>query len=140
MTNDGFVKFLETLQHKIEYEEEQYYSKTVIYEYRNPSNFGVFNKPDLIGDIKGPCGDTMNIGLKLKNRKIIDARFWTDGCGATIACGSMLTKMIIGKTIKEASRITRNNLTKALNGLPEEHLHCSKLAVKTLQKAIKSLV
>jgi nitrogen fixation NifU-like protein len=48
--------------------------------------------------------------------------------------------MIIGKTIKEASRITRNNLTKALNGLPEEHLHCSKLAVKTLQKAIKSLV
>ena len=136
--NDDFEKWLEELQQKIEYEEEQTYSKVVIHEYRKPSNFGVLDNPDLIGEIKGPCGDTMKIGLKTKKQRIIDARFWTDGCGATIACGSMLTKMLKGKTIKEASQITSDSLTKALNGLPKEHLHCSKLAVNTLQKAIKS--
>lgn len=136
--NDDFEKFLEELQRKIEYEEEQTYSKVVIREYRNPSNFGEIENPDVVGKIKGPCRDTMKISLRIENGRIIDACFWTDGCGATIACGSMLTKMIKGKTIKEAADITSEKLIDALKGLPEEHLHCSKLAVSSLQNAIKN--
>ena len=136
--NDGFEKFLEELQRKIEYEEEQTYSKVVIREYRNPSNFGDIENPDAVGKIKGLCRDTMKISLRIENGRIIDAFFWTDGCGATIACGSMLTKMIKGKTTKEAADVTSEKLIDALGGLPEEHLHCSKLAVSSLQKAIKN--
>ncbi len=135
--NNNFEKWLEEIQRKIEYEEEETYSKVVIREYRNPRNFGVLENPDAIGEIKGPCGDTMKINLRIKNRRITDARFWTDGCGATIACGNMLTKMIKEKTIEEAADITSEKLINALGGLPEEHLHCSKLAVNTLRKAIK---
>ena len=69
--------------------------------------------------------------------KIKQAFFWTDGCGASIACGSMLTKLLKGKTIKEAADITNEELIKALDGLPKEHMHCSKLAVNTLQTALK---
>ncbi len=137
MNDDDFEKLLEELQRKIEYEEEETYSKVVIREYRNPSNFGVIENPDALGEVKGPCGDTMKISLRIEDRKIRDACFWTDGCGATIACGSMLTKMIKGKTIEEASDITSEKLTKALEGLPKEHMHCSRLAVNTLRKAIK---
>jgi len=138
MTDDDFVKFLETLQRKIEYEDEQYYSKKVIYEYRNPSNFGVINNPDAVGMIKGPCGDTMKIGLKLKDQRIIKVRFWTDGCGATIACGSILTKIIKGKSLKEANKLSSEQLLNALDGLPEEHHHCTVLAINTLKNAISN--
>ena len=138
MDEDGFVKMVEDLQKKIEYEEEATYSQTVIREYRNPSNFGMIENPDAFGEVKGPCGDTMKMSLRIEDRKIRDACFWTDGCGATIACGSMLTKMIKGETPERVADITSERLTNVLGGLPEEHLHCSKLAVNTLQKAIEN--
>ena len=138
MDEDDFVKRLDELQRKIEYEEEKTYSQIVIREYRHPSNFGMIEHPDAFGAVKGPCDDTMKISLRIEVRKIRDARFWTDGCGATIACGSMLTKMIKGETLEEAADITSEKLVNALGGLPEEHLHCSKLAVNTLQKAIEN--
>ena len=137
MTDDDFVKLLEELQRKIEYDEEETYSKVVIREYRNPSNFGILNNPDTIGEIKGPCGDTMKITLEIKNNIILKASFWTDGCGATIACGSILTKIIKGKTLQEANDISNLQLLEALGGLPTEHHHCTILAINTLQKAIK---
>ena len=138
MNDDHFEKLLEELQRKIEYDEEETYSKVVIREYRNPSNFGVIENPDALGEVKGPCGDTMRISLRIEDRKIKDACFWTDGCGATIACGSMLTKMIKGENLEEAADITSERLIDALEGLPEEHIHCSKLAVDTLQNAIEN--
>jgi len=139
MTDDEFVKLLENLQRKIEYEEEETYSKVVISEYRNPSNFGILDDPNALGVIKGPCGDTMKITLEIKNDSIMKARFWTDGCGATIACGSMLTKIIKDKTLQEANDISCSRLLEELNGLPIEHHHCAVLAVNTLRKAIKKL-
>ena len=138
MTDDDFVKLLEELQRKIEYDEEETYSKVVIREYRNPSNFGVLDNPDVRGEIKGPCGDTMKITLEIKNNIILKASFWTDGCGATIACGSILTKIIKGKTLQEANDISNLQLLEALAGLPIEHHHCTILAINTLQKAIKN--
>ncbi len=138
MTGDDFVKLLEELQRKIEYDEEETYSKVVIREYRNPSNFGVLDNPYALGEIKGPCGDTMKITLEIKNNIILKASFWTDGCGATIACGSILTKIIKGKTLQEANDISNLQLLEALGGLPTEHHHCTILAINTLQKAIKN--
>ena len=137
MTDNDIVDLIEELQRKIEREEEGKYSKVVIHEYRNPSNFGVLDNPDTVGEIKGPCGDTMKISLRIKTDRIQDVRFWTDGCGATIACGSLLTKMIKGKAIEEAANLTSEKLTAAMEDLPKEHLHCAKLAVDTLQEAIK---
>jgi nitrogen fixation NifU-like protein len=137
MTDDDLVKFLEELQRKIEYDEEQTYSKEVIHEYRNPSNFGILDNPDAIAEIKGPCGDTMKISLKIERLKIKQAFFWTDGCGATIACGSMLTKILNGKTLQEANDISSSQLIKVLGDLPIEHHHCTILSINTLQKAIK---
>jgi len=140
MTDDGFEKLLEELQQKIEYGEGQTFSKLVIHECRNPSNFGILDDYDAIGKIKGPCGDTMKLTLEISNDRITNACFWTDGCGSTIACGSMLTKMIIGKYIREIKDINCFDLLEALEGLPIEHTHCSILAINTLHKAIKKLL
>lgn len=139
MTDDDFVKMVEELQKKIEYDEEATYSQIVIREYQNPTNFGVLKRPDAIGKVTGSCNDTMKIMLRIGHGMISDARFWTDGCGATVACGSMLMKMVKGKTIEKIQCISKDDLLKAVDGLPKEHLHCAKLAVDTLQSALKQL-
>jgi len=132
-----FEELIKDLQRKIEYEEEAIYSETVISEYRNPTNFGTIKNPDAVGEIKGPCGDSMKITFTIENGIIREACFWTDGCGATMASGNMLMKMITGKTIEEAYSISDDDLLKVLDGLPDEHLHCSKLAVDTLHKTLE---
>ncbi|MEA3457697.1 MAG: iron-sulfur cluster assembly scaffold protein [Candidatus Thermoplasmatota archaeon] len=139
MTDDDFVKMVEELQKKIEYEEEKTYSQIVIREYQDPTNFGVLKRPDAIGKVTGSCNDMMKITIRAGHGIISDARFWTDGCGATVACGSMLMKMVKGKTIEEVQCISRDDLLKAVDGLPEEHLHCAKLAVDTLHSTLKQL-
>ena len=139
MTKDNdFIRMISELQRKIEYDEEDTYSQKVINEFRNPAYFGFIKNPDASGQIKGPCGDTMRIDLKIKDKVITDARFWSDGCGASIACGNKLAKIILEKTIPEADNITSDKLLEALDGLPLEHQHCSVLAVNTLRKAIKN--
>jgi len=136
MVDDELGKTIKEIQRKIDYDEEQTYSKVVIREYRNPGNFGVLEHPDAVGMIKGPCGDTMKITLKIVKGKIQDARFWTDGCGGSLACGNMLTKMIKGKTPHDALEISQKDLINKLDGLPKEHSHCAKLSVITLCEAI----
>jgi nitrogen fixation NifU-like protein len=137
MAEDSLENMVKKIQKKIELDEEKIYSKVVIREYRNPINFGVLEHPDAVGVIKGPCGDTMKITLKIENGIISDARFWTDGCGGSIACGNMLTKIIKGKTPFEAIDITQKDLINKLDGLPKEHSHCALLAVKTLHKTVE---
>ena len=137
MVKDELEKTIKELQKKIDLDEEKTYSEVVIREYRNPTNFGVLEHPDAYGIFEGPCGDTMKITIKIVNGKIHEARFWTDGCGATVACGNRLTKMIKGKTPIEASEISQDDLITNLNGLPKEHSHCAKLAVMTLHKAFE---
>ena len=140
MVEDKLEETIKELQKKIEYDEEKTYSKVVIREYRNPTNFGILKHPDADGSIKGPCGDTMKITLKIVNDKIQNARFWTDGCGGSLACGNMLTKMIKGKTPHEALEISQKDLINNLDGLPKEHSHCAKLSVITLHKALENQV
>ncbi len=60
----------------------------------------------------------------------------TDGCGPTVACGSMLTKMVTGMPLEKAGKIAPKSLIAALDGLPEESIHCAELAVNTLREAI----
>jgi len=132
-----FEEMVKELQRKIDRDEEDTYSKKVIKEYRNPVNFGFIENPDVAGKVKGPCNDTMRVDLRVKKNVIQNARFWTDGCGASIACGNMLTSMIKGKNIDEVNGISSEKLLGVLDGLPEEHQHCAKLAVDTLYKVVR---
>jgi nitrogen fixation NifU-like protein len=136
---NDFEKFIKELQQKINKEEEKYYSKKLIEEYRNPTNFGEIKNPDISNIKTGPCGDTMKIDLKIKDDLITDARFWTDGCGASIACGNVLTKMIKGKSLQEAKNLSEKNIISELGGLPIENKHCSILCINTLYEGINKL-
>lgn len=114
------------------------YSKKVIEHFKNPHNMGMIKNPDGLGKVGNPvCGDMMKLYIKVKNNKIEDIKFQTLGCAAAIATSSMVTDLAKGKTIEQASKITRNDVSKALKNLPPIKEHCSNLAADALQKAIK---
>ena len=78
----------------------------------------------------------MEFYLRLEGSTIREAMFVTDGCGPSVACGSMLTTMVQGMALDEANRITAEDLLAALDGLPEDSRHCATLAVDTLRRSI----
>ena len=131
-----FDRFVEELQQEILEQARAVYSGKVVEEFYYPSNLGRMLEPDARGVVRGWCGDTMEIYLRLDGEKIRAATFMTDGCGPTVACGSMLTRMVVGKSLEDAGKILPEDLLKALDGLPEENVHCAELAVNTLQEAI----
>lgn len=113
------------------------YSEKVMEHFRHPRNVGEMKNPDGIGHVGNPiCGDIMELYIKVKNNKIIDAKFKTFGCGAAIATSSMITGMVKGKTIEEALKISNKAVVEALDGLPPVKMHCSVLAKDALKSAI----
>jgi len=130
---DELAKRLET---QVLEDAKEVFSETVIEYAYNPRNMGELRDANGVGKIMGTCGDTVQIQIRVADERIIESRFITDGCGTSIACGSMLTEMITGKTIEDARAITSEELLRSLDGLPEEHVHCSVLAVNVLREAI----
>ena len=118
----------------------QTYSETTIDHFLNPRNLGEIAGHDGLGRITGPCGDTMQICIKIRDGKLTNASFWTDGCGPSIASGSVVTELAKGKSVHEAQRITQQDVLNGLGGLPDGSRHCALLAANTLKEAIKDYV
>jgi len=114
------------------------YSERVMDHFMNPRNVGDMEDADGIGIEGNPtCGDAMKIYIRVKNDKIVDAKFKTFGCGAAIAVSSMVTEMVKGKTLDEALSISKEAVASELGGLPPQKMHCSNLGADALKKAIE---
>jgi nitrogen fixation NifU-like protein len=112
------------------------YSKIAFDHATNPRNLGDMENADGFARVTGPCGDTMQIWLKVKDEIIADAAFMTDGCGNAIASCSIVTEIAKEKSVVESKRIGQQDILDALGGLPEEGEHCALLAANTLKAAI----
>jgi nitrogen fixation NifU-like protein len=126
------------LQELILAEDRKIFSPRVIDNYLKPRNLREISDPHGRSVITGPCGDTMYMGLKIVKDRIVEIGFLTDGCGPTVACGSILTQLALFRTITEVAALDEETLLRALGGLPESHLHCPKLAVDALRQALKN--
>ena len=114
------------------------YTETTIDHAMNPRNLGDMENADGFGKVTSPCGDTMEIWLKIKNDVVDEATFLADGCGTSLASGSMVTELAKGKTIPKVWKISQQDVLDALGGLPEDSVHCALLAADTLKEAIKN--
>ena len=113
------------------------YSEKVMEHFTNPRNVGEIADANGIGEVgNSKCGDIMKIFLKIEDGIISDVSFKTFGCGAAVATSSMTTELIKGKTIQDALNLTNVDVTKALDGLPAEKVHCSILAEQGIKAAI----
>ena len=118
------------------------YGEKVMDHFTNPRNVGELKNADGVGMTGNPtCGDIMKIYLKVGTKDgveiIEDVKFQTFGCGAAVATSSMVTEMVMGKTLDEAEKISNAAVAEALGGLPPVKMHCSNLAANALQEAIK---
>ena len=112
------------------------YSEKVLDRCFNPRNWGMMENPQGFGKGSRSCGDGLEITLRIKNDKIQDAKFFTEGCGPMLAAGSMVTELVVGKTILEAFKVKPEVINEALDGLPKESEHCADTAAETLKEAL----
>ena len=115
------------------------YNQKVLDAFAHPKNVGVIENADGEGTVgNATCGDIMKITLKIENDVIVDAKFQTFGCTATIATSSTATEMVKGMTVDEALKLTNARVVEELEGLPPQKIHCSVLAEETIKKAIEN--
>jgi nitrogen fixation NifU-like protein len=113
------------------------YSQTLTEHVMAPRNSGQIDDADLTDHASAPGrGAFMILDLRLAGDHVTAAKHHTDGCGPTIASGSMLTELIIGKPIAECRKLTVDNLIEALDGMPPDKLHCPALAIAVLKDAL----
>ncbi len=101
----------------------------------HPRNFGPPEKCDGHARITGPCGDTMEFWLIVQDNIMVEVDFVTDGCGSSLACGSMATCLAQGRDIEDIINLRQQDILRALGGFPRESEHCALLAANTLQAA-----
>src|ERR1700693_1988661 len=115
------------------------YSPQVLDHFEHPRNPGEIADPDASVRLDNPaCGDVLKLTLRVVDSRIEDIRFLAQGCVPTMAAASLLTDVVKGKTIAEARQLRREELVKAIGGLPKASIHASHLAIDALNAAIKN--
>ena len=116
------------------------YSAQLLDHFQNPRNAGDLPAPDASAQIENPaCGDVLRLTLKISDNRITEAAFKAKGCVPAIACGSALTELLAGKTLSEAQKLRREDVSAAVGGLPQASNHAAQLALDALAAALRSV-
>src|SRR3989338_7180609 len=116
------------------------YAEIILDYYRNPRNFGKVKSPDSEArDSNTACGDAISFSIKVKDGKIADIKFEGKGCAISVASTSMLTEFVIGKTVKEAAEMKKEEILQMLEiPISPMRLKCALLGFKVFKLAIYS--
>ena len=115
------------------------YHEMIIDYSRNPVNYGEIEDHDVTFHDANPlCGDSIDIDLKIDEKKVSDIKFHGKGCAICMACSSVLTEITKGKSLDEVKKITKDDV---LGELGLEHLQavrikCALLSLKVLKGAL----
>jgi nitrogen fixation NifU-like protein len=103
---------------------------------RFPKNIGFLDNPSGQGTAVGKCGDSIEVSLRIDMGTIADIKVLPHGCLYTLVCASAMSELAKGLDLDQALELEPHDVADALGGLPEDHLHCARLAVNTLGEAI----
>jgi len=84
-------------------------------------------------------GPYLTIWLRVEGNTIVSAAYETYGCPAAIACGSMATELIKGRTLEQARLLEPDDLITVLGGLPEGKGECAQMAIVALRDALDKI-
>ena len=130
-------KFAANLQKMILEQAREEYSDAVIDHWQNPRNFKETTQPDGHAEVKGTCGDTMEMKLKVLEGVVTAASYWADGCGPSSACAAAATRLAAGKSLDAIPEaVDPEAIERAVGGLPADQRHCAALASETLNEAV----
>ena len=116
------------------------YSAQVLDHFEHPRNTGQVSDADASVQVENPaCGDILRLSAKIRDGHIADIRFRAKGCVPSIACASLLTEMVKGRSLAEARQLRREQLVEAAGSLPPASMHASHLAMDALAALLKAL-
>jgi nitrogen fixation NifU-like protein len=116
------------------------YSAAVLDHFQNPRNVGVLDAPTAKVSVENPvCGDIVELSILVKDGRILDTRFRTRGCVTAVACSSLLTESLQGKSLAEARGMSPEQISEALGGLAPATFHAAQLAIDAVHALFDKL-
>ena len=113
------------------------YSAQLLDYFQNPRNAGDVTDADAVVEVENPaCGDILRLSMKVENGCVAEIRFKARGCVPAMACGSALTEMVVGRSVREVQAITREELIERVGGLPQASGHAAHLAIEALSQLL----
>jgi NifU-like protein involved in Fe-S cluster formation len=128
--------FLEGLQAKVDAQAMELYGEHGFQRWLAAERFQRLPDADARGCVKGNCGDTIEIFLKIQDERVTDASYFTDGCGASKICASWAVELALGKSLDQAVAVEPEDILARLDVFPEEERHCATLAAAALKQAV----
>jgi nitrogen fixation protein NifU and related proteins len=115
-------------------------SDKILKNFQEPHNAGDLLEATAVAEVSNPvCGDVMRLAVRVADGRILQARFKTQGCVASIAAGSALTDLLMGKTTEEARTIRAEDVSRELDGLPPASFHAAQLCVDAAEAVLRKL-
>lgn len=116
------------------------FSEAVLDHFRNPRNAGELPGATAVIEVTNPvCGDILKLSARFESGRIAEARFLCRGCTTAIACASLLTEQLRGRTLAEARAITADSLSSSLGELPQATFHGAQLAADAVTALLQKL-
>ncbi|HBA73659.1 MAG: iron-sulfur cluster assembly scaffold protein [Geobacteraceae bacterium GWC2_55_20] len=116
----------------------EFYTAKVLDHVHNPRNVGSLENANVVVQAGDPgCGDALVFFIRIEDDIILDIKFLIKGCGAAIATSSIATELVMGKSLDEVLKLNDQKIAMALDGLPEEKMHCSNMAASALHAAVQ---
>ncbi len=107
------------------------------FEHKVDPHRGTIDNPDATAFVRGNCGDAMKISLRFARDRVVEAKYWTDGCRMSSACGAATARLALRKTPEELADIDHMAIEEEVGSLAEEDRHCATLAAGALQEALR---
>ncbi len=134
--DDDFSDWADELQESIYDDAQQEFSREVFDRWKNPTRLARMQNASAMGKVLGTCGETMEMYFRVRDGRADAVRFFTTGCGPSMAAGSMGAQLAEGLALEEISDITGDQVRDSLGGLPLDHAHCADLTVGALRAAV----
>jgi nitrogen fixation NifU-like protein len=116
------------------------FSDAVLDHFQNPRNAGELPGADAKVEVSNPvCGDVLQLAVRIESDRIVEARFLCRGCTTSIACASLLTEQLRGRTLAEARSVTAQSLSQALGALPAATFHGAELAADAVETMLRNI-
>ena len=115
------------------------YSNKIMEEFYNPQNYGVIKGASGVGKVTSDIGsEIIKIFIKVEDDKIVDAQFQTFGGVVAIACSSVATTLMIGKTLRQIRNITANSILEIVGEVPETKMYIIQAVVSAIYGSVDS--
>jgi len=116
------------------------FSDAVLDHFQNPRNAGALPGADVKVEVSNPvCGDVLQLAVRIESDRIVEARFLCRGCTTSIACASLLTEQLCGRTLAEARSVTAQSLSQGLGALPAATFHGAELAADAVETMLRNI-